>query len=101
MAIKVIIQRREVKLGKKSGIKFVMRPNIHKEKGTDIGDVGPFYVAEREGFEPPVPLGTVVFKTTVIDHSTISPVLRFLESGCKGSKNCSEFIVHSPEIYPN
>ena len=25
--------------------------------------------AEREGFEPPVPLGTVVFKTTVIDHS--------------------------------
>ena len=43
------------------------------------------YLAEREGFEPPVPLGTVVFKTTVIDHSTISPVLRFLESGCKGS----------------
>ena len=34
-------------------------------------------LAEREGFEPPVPLGTVVFKTTVIDHSTISPVLRF------------------------
>ena len=29
--------------------------------------------AEREGFEPPVPRGTVVFKTTVIDHSTISP----------------------------
>ena len=42
--------------------------------------------AEREGFEPPVPLGTVVFKTTVIDHSTISPVLRCLESGCKGTK---------------
>ena len=33
-----------------------------------------FEVAEREGFEPPVPLGTVVFKTTVIDHSTISPL---------------------------
>ena len=33
------------------------------------------YQAEREGFEPPVPLSTVVFKTTVIDHSTISPVL--------------------------
>ena len=30
-------------------------------------------LAEREGFEPPVPLSTVVFKTTVIDHSTISP----------------------------
>ena len=31
-------------------------------------------VAEREGFEPPVPLGTTVFKTVVIDHSTISPI---------------------------
>ena len=30
-------------------------------------------VAEREGFEPPVPLSTAVFKTAVIDHSTISP----------------------------
>ena len=33
------------------------------------------FVAEREGFEPPVPLGTAVFKTAVIDHSTISPWL--------------------------
>ena len=31
-------------------------------------------IAEREGFEPPVPLGTTVFKTVVIDHSTISPI---------------------------
>ena len=30
-------------------------------------------VAEREGFEPPVPCGTPVFKTGVFDHSTISP----------------------------
>ena len=29
--------------------------------------------AEREGFEPPVPLGTTVFKTAAIDHSAISP----------------------------
>gem|GEM_PF-4928147 len=29
--------------------------------------------AEREGFEPPVPLSTTVFKTVVIDHSTTSP----------------------------
>ena len=35
-------------------------------------------LAEREGFEPPVPLSTAVFKTAVIDHSTISPKL-FLE----------------------
>ena len=32
-------------------------------------------IAEREGFEPPVPLSTAVFKTAVIDHSTISPVV--------------------------
>ena len=30
--------------------------------------------AEREGFEPPVPLGTTVFKTVVIDHSTTFPI---------------------------
>ena len=33
------------------------------------------FIAEREGFEPPVPLSTAVFKTAVIDHSTISPKL--------------------------
>jgi|GEM_PF-1746443 hypothetical protein len=33
--------------------------------------------AEREGFEPPVPCGTAVFKTAAIDHSAISPM------GCK------------------
>ena len=27
------------------------------------------FIAEREGFEPPVPLSTTVFKTVVIDHS--------------------------------
>ena len=32
--------------------------------------------AEREGFEPPTPLGVPVFKTGVIDHSTISPLDR-------------------------
>ncbi len=29
--------------------------------------------AEREGFEPPVPHSTTVFKTAAIDHSAISP----------------------------
>ena len=29
--------------------------------------------AEREGFEPPVPCSTMVFKTTAFDHSAISP----------------------------
>ena len=31
--------------------------------------------AEGEGFEPPVPCGTAVFKTAVIDHSTILPIV--------------------------
>ena len=39
--------------------------------------------AEREGFELPVTLGTVVFKTSVIDHSTISPVLVVSKAGAK------------------
>ena len=36
------------------------------------------FSAEREGFEPPVPLSTAVFKTAVIDHSTTFPMLAFL-----------------------
>ena len=31
-------------------------------------------VAEKEGFEPPVPRGTTVFKTAAFDHSAISPL---------------------------
>ena len=31
-------------------------------------------VAEREGFEPPEPFGSMVFKTTAFDHSAISPL---------------------------
>ena len=33
------------------------------------------FIAEREGFEPPEPFSSTVFKTAVIDHSTISPIL--------------------------
>ena len=33
------------------------------------------FIAEREGFEPPAPFSAAVFKTAVIDHSTISPCL--------------------------
>ena len=32
-------------------------------------------MAEREGFEPPEPFGSVVFKTTAFGHSAISPCL--------------------------
>ena len=48
------------------------------------------FIAEREGFEPPVPLSTTVFKTVVIDHSTISPFVGktsfVFKSECKGSQ---------------
>lgn len=37
--------------------------------------------AEREGFEPPVPLSTAVFKTAVIDHSTTFPDFPAREQG--------------------
>ena len=31
------------------------------------------FIAEREECEPPVPLGTAVFKTAEIDHYNLSP----------------------------
>ena len=31
-------------------------------------------LAEREGFEPPEPCSSFVFKTNTIDHSVISPI---------------------------
>ena len=46
-------------------------------------------LAEREGFEPPVPRSTTVFKTAAIDHSAISPNLFFksacFQKRCKGT----------------
>ena len=42
-------------------------------KKEPVENINEFLLAEREGFEPPVPLSTAVFKTAVIDHSTISP----------------------------
>ncbi len=33
--------------------------------------------AEKEGFEPPVPCGTPVFKTGAFDHSAISPDCKY------------------------
>ena len=49
--------------------------------------------AEREGFEPPVPLSTTVFKTAAFDHSAISP-------GTKVDKICflANFSTNFPDI---
>ena len=49
-----------------------------------------FCFAEREGFEPPEPLSSTVFKTAAIDHSAISPTHSkhaFFKIGCKGTTN--------------
>ncbi len=47
----------------------------------------PFGLAEREGFEPPEPRSSTVFKTAAIDHSAISPMhlkhCAFLQKRCK------------------
>lgn len=44
-----------------------------KTKGLNLFLSGQSLSAEKEGFEPPVPRGTTVFKTAAIDHSAISP----------------------------
>ena len=43
-----------------------------------------FISAEREGFEPPDPLRSTVFKTAAIDHSATSPNPPRLLWDCKG-----------------
>ena len=47
------------------------------------------FIAEREGFEPPEPLSSTVFKTAAIDHSAISPYFTGKtyppEKRCKGN----------------
>ena len=41
------------------------------------------FIAEREGFEPPVPCSTTVFKTAAIDHSATSPMPLSFKSDAK------------------
>src|SRR5690606_32176079 len=40
-----------------------------------------FFLAEREGFEPPEPFGSTVFKTAAFDRSATSPRLGILANG--------------------
>ena len=49
-----------------------------KEKLTDNYRLALTLLAEEEGFEPPVPRGTLVFKTSAFDHSAIPPVQRYV-----------------------
>ena len=60
----------DLKVDNEPGV-LIRSPVLNAKKDAHKGRL--FRVAEREGFEPPVPLGTPVFKTGVIDHSTIFP----------------------------
>ena len=40
-------------------------------------------LAEREGFEPPEPRSSTVFKTAAIDHSAISPIFLLMDISSK------------------
>ena len=51
---------------------FRRTESVHPLKGFLIRREWP-ELAEREGFEPPVPCGTTVFKTAAFDHSATSP----------------------------
>ncbi len=61
------------------------------------------FFAEREGFEPPVPLGTMVFKTTAFDHSAISPAERkckiFLFPTPNNKHTFSTFFITRESLY--
>ncbi len=47
-------------------------PSLSHRKEIISGEVK--FLADEEGFEPPEPLGSTVFKTAAIDHSATHPV---------------------------
>ena len=50
-----------------------LQPPLINRKGRQIGGPSKSF-AEEEGFEPPVPLGTPVFKTGAFNRSATPPV---------------------------
>ena len=50
--------------------------------------------AEEEGFEPPVPCGTTVFKTAAFDHSAIPPGAKLVK---KTQAADQEYALFRPE----
>jgi hypothetical protein len=50
-----------------------------KKGGQTSGSVPFFGLAEREGFEPPDPFGSTVFKTAAFDHSATSPEITMFQ----------------------
>ena len=53
-----------------------LRRACRRYKKSSLSELSCFLrsLAEREGFEPPEPFSSTVFKTAVIDHSTTSPI---------------------------
>ncbi len=71
------MELRKLNVGKRLEIKYKQKSNLL------LISKLPFYFAEKEGFEPPDLLQSIVFKTTAIDHSAISPKKRFRFQWCK------------------
>ena len=62
------------------------------------------FLAEKEGFEPPVPCDTTVFKTAAFDRSAISPgakVLSFLNFQNSFKKNILNIICKTLALFRN
>ena len=75
-------------LRRRAGVKFISTPCLYftkkateylspdvfnTKKSITLCDAFSALLAEREGFEPPEPRSSTVFKTAAIDHSAISP----------------------------
>ena len=54
-------------------VRMIFSAGGYSKRVQITSDLHPFFSAEREGFEPPEPLSSTVFKTAAIDHSAISP----------------------------
>lgn len=55
-------------------------------------------LAEKEGFEPPDPCRSTVFKTAAIDHSAISPGAKLhIFSFVQQKKSLDPFFLSSPQ----
>ena len=55
--------------------KIKCKPLKNKRKERYQNIIPSYHFAEREGFEPPDPRRSAVFKTVAIDHSATSPVV--------------------------
>ena len=67
-------------------ISLATTPYLYTNKNRMTFVIRPFS-AEREGFEPPDPLRSTVFKTAAFDHSAISPICFPFRRDCKGTNN--------------